>query len=136
MTSTAKILLACCALIVLLHVWGTIDPIHENWGVHFFGFYNTIVPLIALGIFLLFLIPAVQQRFLSWLATFLRALSKLPLPINFAIVAGILYAGIRLFPAKLHLLGDGAILLRSATLGIDGPEITQSFRNQPLMFWI
>lgn len=136
MNSSARILLFGIIIIVLLHIWGTLEPIHENWGLHFFGFYNATVSLIALGILILFSIPALQSKILDRLAALFRALSKLPVFINFIIVAGILYGGIRLFPAKLHLLGDGAILLRSATLGINGPEITQSFRNQPLMFWI
>ncbi len=129
-------LLAACAIVVLLHIWGAVYPSHDNWGVHFFGFYDVWISISALALVILFTIPKVQSFVIRYIDRFARILRKLPFPIIFVLISAILIGLIYLFSAKLHLLGDGAILLRSVSRGITGDEITLSFRNQPLMFWI
>jgi len=136
MSNSSKLLIFCCWIIVALHVWGGINPIHENWGVHFFGFYPPVIGGLALLIVLMVSIPSIQSVVLGRIEPLVEKTSGIPLTINFLLVGGLLALGIWLLPSRLHLLGDGAILLRSVILGINGPEITQSFRNQPLMFWI
>jgi len=130
------LLLLVCFFIAALHAWGAVNPSHENWGIHFYGFYDPLVAYIALGLILLLAIPKVQTIVIGYFDKLVRTIRKLPPPVNFIIVLGILIGAIYYSPAKLHLLGDGAILLRSVPLGIMGDEISLSFRNQPLMFWI
>ncbi len=130
------LLVSTFVVIVLLHVWGAVSPMHENWGFHFFGFYGETTLLLFAGILLVAAIPKFQNRILKFIEIGIRKLSALPLPVAFILTAAVFFALIYLFPAKLHLLGDGAVLLRSVPLGINSSEISLSFRNQPLMFWI
>jgi Tfp pilus assembly protein PilF len=127
----SKFLLLSCILIILLHAWGAIEPSHENWGFHFFGFYDSWFGFVALAIILAVSIPAIQSVAIRQLDKLLRSLSRLPLAVVYAIVIGILIGLIYYLPAKFHLLGDGAVLLRSVPLGINSTEISTSFRNQP-----
>ena len=136
MSKTNKLILTICALIILIHVWGIIDTTHLNWGVHFWGFFPSIYSLIALAVVILFAFLKFQDAIIKPLERILNKLKRLPIILNFILVLGLAVLGIYLFPAKLHLLGDGAVLLRSVPHGIMGEEITLSFRNQPLMFWI
>jgi Flp pilus assembly protein TadD len=136
MKSAQKIIFTVCGIILLLHVWGAINPTHDNWGVHFFGFYDVWISAVAFALVILCTIPKVQTSAIRYIDRFARSFRKLPFPIVFVLISSALIGLIYLFPAKLHLLGDGAILLRSVSLGITGDEITLSFRNQPLMFWI
>lgn len=136
MSRSAKLLLGACLLIVALHVWGTIAPSHENWGVHFTGFYPPIVPIAMLAAIVLISIPSLQTTWLGRLERLLRSMGKWPAALRFLLLASLLIGAVYLFPVKLHLLGDGAILLRSVQRGITGSEVTRSFGNQPLMFWI
>lgn len=129
-------LLAACAIVVILHIWGAVYPSHENWGLHFWGFYEKWIAASALGLIILFSIPKIQLSAINYLDRIARAVRKLPWIVIFGITSGIIIVAIYFFPAKLHLLGDGAVLLRSVPRGIMGDEITLSFRNQPLMFWI
>ena len=124
------------AIVIGIHIWGALQPSHDNWGVHFFGFYESWIGILALAVILLAAVPMVQSRLITRLDTALHRISRLPLPIVFMIVCSLLIGLIYSFPAKLHLLGDGAVLLRSVPLGINSAEISTSFRNQPLMFWM
>ncbi|MBA4313408.1 MAG: hypothetical protein C0417_12360 [Chlorobiaceae bacterium] len=123
-------------MLAALHVWAAIYPSHANWGFHFFSFYSLPVGIAALIIFFMFSIQPISNTVSNKFDIAVKKIARLPLPIAFIIIAGITYFFIFLFPAKLHLLGDGAVLLRSVPLGITGDQITLSFRNQPLMFWI
>jgi Tfp pilus assembly protein PilF len=131
-----QILLFLSLLIVLLHVWGVLAPSHDNWGMHLFAFYSPTISLLALAVTLLLLIPKSQAWLMSVVDNALRFLSKLPVVVNVAIAAGIVLYGAVTFTAKLHLLGDGAVLLRSINQSQWGSELVASFRNQPLMIWI
>ena len=136
MKTAPKIIYIICGIVLLLHVWGAINPTHDNWGFHFFGFYDGWIPLSVLIMVVLFFIPKVQSSAIRFIESIIRMFRKLPYVIAFIITAAVLIVLIYIFPVKLHLLGDGAILLRSVSRGITGDEITLSFRNQPLMFWI
>jgi Tfp pilus assembly protein PilF len=136
MSTPAKIILSFCALVVVLHVWSALAPMHENWGLHLFAFYDAPVGIAALLCLLAAAVPAIQTATADAVEKLFRLASRLPLVIALLIPAAIVFLLIDLFPARLHLLGDGAILLRSATLGLGSSEISRSFRNQPLMFWI
>lgn len=92
--------------------------------------------MIALALIIILAIPKFQNVVIQRSERLLNALKRIPIIFNFILVACLVILGIYFFPAKLHLLGDGAVLLRSVPHGIMGDEITLSFRNQPLMFWI
>ncbi len=136
MSNASKFLIFSCGTVVLLHVWAAASPSHDNWGIHFFAFYDVPFRIAALALLAVMAVPLWQAKLLGRLEWLLRGISRLPALVGYLAVAGLVYAGILLFPVKLHLLGDGAILLRSVPLGIGSPEITASFKNQPLMFWI
>jgi len=130
------IMLFICIAVVTLHIWGALYPSHENWGFHFFGFYHHLPALMLLIFLIIVFIPKIGDYFIRTFDRLLQPFRRLPLLINFILASGLLIGIIYFFGAKLHLLGDGAILLRSVPQGISGDEITLSFRNQPLMFWI
>jgi tetratricopeptide (TPR) repeat protein len=135
-SGVASILLVALVIIVGAHIWGALQPSHDNWGFHFFGFYDRWVGILALAVVLAAAIPTIQTIIIKKLDTILRSLTRLPISIVFVVTVGFLIALVYYFPAKLHLLGDGAVLLRSVPLGINSTEISTSFRNQPLMFWM
>ena len=136
MKITRTILLCFCLLVVCLHVWGTLYPSHYNWGFHFFGFYDTPFSLIALGVLMIAAIPGVQRPTLQKLERLFRFISRAPLLIIFLLLATGILVGGYFFSAKLHLLGDGALLLRSLSKAEWGPNIIQSFDKQPLMYFL
>ncbi|MBI1806080.1 MAG: tetratricopeptide repeat protein [Ignavibacteria bacterium] len=136
MTLLTKIILVCCLCIVILHVWGALQPSHANWGVHYFAFVNSTVAGLCVGIFLLLISPRIQNTLLGRFERLLHLLSRYPISVSFLIVFGVLCGLIYLFPVRGHLLGDSAILLRSVPRGVSGSDIPPNFRNQPLVFWI
>lgn len=129
-------ILSTIIILTALHIWGGVAPSHLNWGFHFWGFYENWVGISALALFLLLLVPKIQSTVINYIERFVRIIRRLPWILIFGLAAGSVIAAIYFLPAKLHLLGDGAVLLRSVPRGIMGEEITLSFRNQPLMFWI
>ncbi len=136
MSRASQILTAVGALFILLHLWGAIDPSHDNWGFHLFAFYDASIGIVALLIGLLLLIPAAQAGLMTLAERPLRLLARLPVAVNALIMASISLGAAMSFPAKLHLLGDGAVLLRSINQSQWGADLISSFRNQPLMIWI
>lgn len=136
MSRAAKIILLFCCFIILLQIWGSIEPSHFNWGIHFFAFYESFFQIAALICIIIFLIPQAQKKIIESLDKYLRYIGRLPIIVTFILTLGLLIVAVYTFPVKLHLLGDGAVLLRSVQLGIGSDEISLSFRNQPLMFWI
>ena len=136
MRISASLLLAVCLAVVGTHVWGALEPSHMNWGAHFFGFYDSKVGWLSVLIACLTGIPRLQRVVIKGVEKSLQKLSVVPIPIIFTMVAGALVAGSFYFPAKLHLLGDGALLLRSLSNAEWGPNIQLSFYNQPLMYFL
>ncbi len=136
MSLSAKIIILFCCFFILLQIWGSIEPSHFNWGIHFYSFYEPFFQIAALICIIIFLFPRVQKKIIESLDKYLRYIRRLPIVVTFILTLASLIAAVYTFPVKLHLLGDGAVLLRSVHLGIGSDEISLSFRNQPLMFWI
>ena len=132
----SQVLAGVSVLIVLLHAWGTLWPSHDNWGVHVFAFYDPSIMFLALAFTVLLLLPKTNARVLGIFDGLVRRLATLPQLAGFVIVAGTLLGAAALFPVKLHLLGDGALLLRTASYFYWSGELAATFRNQPLMIWI
>ncbi len=120
-------------VLVGLHIWGALEPEHLNWGFHLLGFYPPIIDLLLLLAAIAVLFSPAQQRLLALLDQVVRWLGRLPRWISIVLGAGILVGGAFLFPVQMHLLGDGAVLLRSNALAEWGSDLAQSFANQPLM---
>lgn len=133
LTSSTIAFLACAGVIILLHVWGAATLSHDNWGTHMFAFYPAWVGLSALIAAILLALPATQSMIVGALDRVIRALSLVSTPLLFIAAAGTVVGGAFLLPAKLHLLGDGALLIRSIPRAVWGDDIVQSFRNQPLL---
>src|SRR5689334_25065338 len=123
MTRLARALLALLVVVLLVHVWSTLVPSHDNWGFHFFAFYDGWIAIAALLLSMCLFIPQIQARWVPRLESVLRKLAGLPLIVLVVLLGLLLYGAIQLFMVKLHLLGDSAILLRSVSLGITGEEI-------------
>lgn len=128
-----RIIAASAALIVILHVLGTIYPGHAWWGFHLFSFYGPVVQIVALLLAILLFVPAFTGAAGNFLERFTGRISKYPLPVVLAGLAVVVIALSTLFSADLHLLGDGAILLRSLPAAEWGQDVISSFRNQPLL---
>ncbi len=120
-------------VLIGLHIWGAVRPEHLNWGFHFLAFYPPVAGFLLLLVALLVLFPSAQLRILAVLDRTVRWLGRLPRWISFLLGAGLLIGGAFLLPVQMHLLGDGAVLLRSNALAEWGSDLTQSFANQPLM---
>ena len=132
MTRLSKLLLAICAFIAALHMWAAIYPSHENWGVHFFAFYDPWISLPALLVLAFLALPKYQTIILNAAERALRIFSKFPLVVHYLLLAALIVSAALMFSAKLHLLGDGALLLRSTWQAAFGTDISASFQNQPL----
>lgn len=133
MSTFAKIIIFASITILLLHVWAAVLPSHYNWGFHFFAFYNYYFSIFILFLSSLILIPRLQIRVLSFLDASGKKIKKyLPkwFPFTFAILALIVIAV--LFPARLHLLGDGSLILREISGIRLGDELPATFNHQLL----
>ncbi len=133
MSRTSFVLLSICFLIILAHVWGAIVPSHWNWGVHEFAFYNIVVSVVALAAAGMLFFPAGRKKTEELFERFVGKFSSLKLPVVLIILSCSLLGLALIFRAKLHLLGDGAILLRiiSGLNLID--ETPPAFDHQPLV---
>ena len=133
MKSPAKLLFAACGLVIALHVLGSMVPSHLTWGVHLFAFYPAGIGWAALIASLALLVPRVRDAAGEGLDALVRKISVLPgIIINAALIGALVALGFR-FAAEMHLLGDGAILMRSIPKSTLGDEVISSFRNQPLL---
>jgi hypothetical protein len=135
MPNIVRVFLVCAFLIIVFFAWSAIAPSHINWGMHFLSFYSLPVQIVFFALLLVLLIPPVTAKVINLFEAIVQRLSKIPLKILFFLTAVLLAALWLSYPSKLHLLGDGAILLRS----IPGEEalgrFPVGFRNQPLV-WI
>jgi Flp pilus assembly protein TadD len=136
MPNIVRIFLVYAFLIIVLFAWSAIAPSHINWGMHFMAFYSLPVQIGFFALFLLLLLPPVTAKIITFFDTAVQRLSKIPLKI-LIFLSVLLLIGVWLsYPSKLHLLGDGAILLRS----IPGEEalgrFPVGFRNQPLVWFL
>ncbi len=136
MKTHEKIFLFAILAIIGLHIWGALAPAHMNWGVHFFALYPPFVGIISFGIIALLIIPFSQGRIIALKESVLRSISKIPIPFLIVASSGAVMILGNIFSSKLHLLGDGILLLRSLSNTEWGSNIMQSFNNQPLMYWL
>ncbi len=120
-------------ILVGLHIWGALQPEHLNWGFHLLGFYPPYVGILLLFLAIAILVPGIEQSFIAALDKSTRFLGRLPVSILLLLAAGAVIGGAFLFPVKMHLLGDGAVLLRSNAMAEWGSDLKASFANQPLM---
>ena len=133
LSKTAVGVIAVSAGIVAFHIWGYLDPSHYNWGTHLFAFYGPAPALAALAVVGLLLIPSAQAKLTTVFDRAVRSLVRAPVMVLVLASAATLIAGAKLFPARMHLLGDGAVLLRSNAQAAWGSGLEKSFSNQPLM---
>ena len=133
LSRTAVAVLVATVGVVALHIWGDVSPSHLNWGAHFFSFYEPSVAFFALLVTGIILLPTIQARVITMFDKVVRALSNVHVVFLVVVASGVLIAGAKLFPAQLHLLGDGAVLLRSNAIAAWGGSLERSFANQPLM---
>ena len=131
-----RFFLTFIVVILALHVWGAFYPAHLNWGVHFFAFFEPAVGIVVLAIVSALLIPGVCARIVDLKEKIVRSISSIPTPfLVLATSLTIILLG-NTFNSRLHLLGDGILLLRSLSGTIWGANIMQSFNNQPLLYWM
>jgi Tfp pilus assembly protein PilF len=135
MSNLVRTFIACILVLIGISVWSAIAPSHLNWGTHFFAFYSLPVQIGFLLISLLLLIPVVTAKVIGVIETIVQRASKIPYKILFAL-ASVLFVALWLcYPSKIHLLGDGAILLRSIP-GVEHLNLPVGFRNQPLVWML
>lgn len=132
-SSSSIAFLSCAAAVVLLHIWGAFDGSQNSWGTHLFAFYPGVVGLAALAAAIALFLPRTQTLILSIFDRVAKAFAKLPVVAGFAVATLAVVGGAFLVPSKLHLLGDGALLIRSIPRSVWGDEVVQSFKNQPLL---
>src|SRR5437899_10232415 len=131
-----RFLLFSVVVVAALHISGALVPAHVNWGFHFFGFYGPIVGIVVLTIIIALLVPGISSRIVDLKEKIVRSISSIPVPfLVLALSLSIILLG-NTFNSKLHLLGDGILLLLSLSNTKWGANIMQSFNNQPLLDWI
>ncbi|HTK81408.1 MAG TPA: hypothetical protein VL633_03880 [Bacteroidota bacterium] len=136
MKYAANTLLALCSLIIGIHIWGAFGSRYFNWGFSLYSFFDSPFlwsAVIAVGLLSL---KSTQSGLAGALSSLLRKLERLPIPLIVIALAIALCTAGAYFAAKLHLLGDGALLLRSLSSTVWGDNITASFNNQPLLYRI
>ena len=136
MKYAANTLLALCSLIVGIHIWGAFEAKYFSWGFSLYSFFDSpSLWLSVIGIALLS-IKSVQSGINSVLSSLLRKLERIPVPLTALFVGILVCVAGAYYAATLHLLGDGALLLRSLSNTVWGDNITASFNNQPLLYRI
>jgi Tfp pilus assembly protein PilF len=134
MSRQYRYLLFSCIFFILLNIWSAIQPSHLNWGIHSAAFYDLPSRLFFLLLAVLILLPAVQAWLLRGVERIAGFFSRRPVIVGFLLAIGIITCLAFLFPSKLHLLGDGALLLRSVPLFKAEEGLPEGFRNQPLVY--
>jgi Tfp pilus assembly protein PilF len=133
MFNFSKIIIFVAVIMLLLHIWAAIYPSHYNWGFHFFAFYNFYFSLLFLLLSLLIFLPRVQDRILNYLDFIRKTINNnFPEWFYFALATIALVIVAVLFPARLHLLGDGSLLLREISGIRLGDELPPTFNRQLL----
>ena len=134
MQTTSRFLILLYLLIIVCWAWSALHPSHTNWGFHLFAFYPSWVAALSLGILLLFLVPnvrrgteAVFRRFTNWCSRHAQVTSLVVLGGTFALA-------MYLFPSRLHLLGDGDIILQLTPNDPNVKDLSNNFRDNPLMY--
>lgn len=133
MEKSSKFILLFGVVFLALHIWAALSPSHLNWGIHFFAFYKPVFSIFSLIVAILFFIPPVRAKFVQYI-NHLSQKIKREFPNTFFLIAslmGLLFA-ILLVPAKLHLLGDGALLLREISGVQLGDQLPPTFNRQLL----
>jgi Tfp pilus assembly protein PilF len=133
MTVASRLILISVLLVAGLNISGALSPSHVNWGFQLFGFYPLWVGIPALAFAVVVLVPSIRRNLWKRLEGFARTCSRLHLWILPAALSIIFVFLVILFPARLHLLGDGALLLR-VTGGLKAmEELPPNFNHQPLV---
>ena len=136
MSTASRLLLAVYLLIILIWGWSALQPSHYNWGFHLFAFYPTWYTMLCLGILLILLLTNVRSRALSIFQRFTNLCSRRPTFFLFVLLGGVFAILMYLFPAKLHLLGDGDIILQLTPKDPNIKDVSGNFRDYPLMYYI
>ncbi|HUN65254.1 MAG TPA: tetratricopeptide repeat protein [Bacteroidota bacterium] len=119
--------------VIALHVWGAWAPAHLNWGVHLFAFFPWPEGVAAIFLAALLFLPGINRKAFAQVDRIATAFSRLSGPLTLAILAITVLGAALFWSVQLHLLGDGAVLLRSNATAEWGSDLVQSFSNQPLM---
>jgi hypothetical protein len=136
MNSAYKFVVAFGGVFIAGCIWSGLYPTHLNWGIHMFAFYDPAAQILFLLAGLALLFPQTQSKIVALSESAAKTFSKFPAFVTGALLCAVLCALWFAFPAKLHLLGDGALLLRSVPGFYDQPGIPESFRNQPLVWYL
>ena len=134
MTLPWRIILVASFFIVLLHVWGALEPSHYNWGIHYFAFYSLGISLSALVCVVLLFLPSVQASIVHRLAGLTRWGSRLPAVLVIIILTGVWISALLAFAVQGHLLGDSTLIIHLTPQLPSIADATSNFRNQPLTY--
>lgn len=134
-STPTRVLLASCLVMIALHTWGAIKPLHENWGVHSFAFYPAWLSILALVLSMLILLPGVRSAIVRRAGKIAQSSSRLPTPILFLLLGGATMGLSLLFPARINLLGDSDLILSLTPENPGVQDISANFRNQPLTYY-
>ncbi len=133
MEKSSKLIMLFGVVFLVLHIWAALSPSHLNWGIHFFAFYKPTYSILAFIVAILFFIPTVQEKFIHYINHLSQKIKKNFHPAFFLILSlVVMLLATFLFPAKLHLLGDGALLLREISGVQLGDQLPPTFNRQLL----
>lgn len=136
MTITSRLLITLYSLILVLWCFSVFMPSHYNWGFHLFAFYPEWYIILCFGLMLIFLLPVVRSQALKYFQRCVYMSSRYPRLLLFLILGGIFATAIYYFSSKLHLLGDGDIILQLTPKDPNLKDVSGNFRDQPLMYYL
>jgi len=135
MQTSSRFLILIYCLIILLWIWSAFDPSHYNWGFHLLAFYPRWYFFLCTGSLGIFLIPAIRNKLFHYFKTFIGWCSHRPKLLLYLLLGGIFAVAMVTFPAKIHLLGDGDIILQLTPKDPNIKDISANFRDHPLMYY-
>ncbi len=132
----SRLLISTYLIFSLTLMVSTIYPSHFNWGFHLFAFFPEWYIILCFGFMLIFLLPVVRKQALKYFQRCVNMSSRYPNILLFLIIGGIFATAIYYFPSKVHLLGDGDIILQLTPKDPNIKDVSGNFRDQPLMYFI
>lgn len=129
-----RFLLFYSILFITLQIISAVFPSHFNWGIHFLAFYDKTLIVLFCILIILFMFEQVRSSILTNTDKILKNLKRR----NFKLFSNLIIISIFtliviLFPVKLNLLGDGALLLREISNIWPDDEIPLAYNHQFLI---
>jgi tetratricopeptide (TPR) repeat protein len=114
--------------VIVLHLYGAINPSGLNWGIHLFGFLDAIYGIVALVIAALAVVWTLRGRLLGFVEEAVAQSKRIPRAVLYGLLGGGSLVLFYLLRQRVFLLGDGYLYIEI----IGRPTILGKFWGEPL----